>query len=82
MNTYLIKASKLFLAATFSYLKGNNRKTGVLMMEASGPSCRAMNGFTGGSWVAGQYRHPVMPEPQQVKSLFIFFLYTHLLAKT
>ena len=52
------------------------------MMEASGPSCRAMNDFTGGSWVAGQYRHPVMPQPQQVKSLFIFFLYTHLLAKT
>lgn len=52
------------------------------MMEASGLSCRTMNDFIGGSWVAGQYRHPVVPEPQQVKSLFISFLYTLLPPKT
>lgn len=51
-------------------------------MEASGPSWRTMSDFIGGSWVAEQYRHPVMPEPQEVKSLFISFLYTHLPPKT
>lgn len=72
----------MFWLPPLATLRKKNRKTGVLMMEASGPSCRAMNDFTRGSWVAGQYRHPVMPEPQQVTSLFIFFLYTNLLAKT
>lgn len=34
--------------------KEEKDKQGVLMMEASGPFCRAMNDFISSRWVAGQ----------------------------
>lgn len=71
MNIYLIKALTIFFfwLPSLATSKEKTEKGGVLIMEASGPSCQTMNDFIGGREVQAS-SYACAPRSEIVVHLF------------